>query len=56
MSVPNICLYEKKTEENHPRIPFTLKAQCKIVAVNILIFLILFLRENKAWHFMWIIY
>ena len=45
MSVPNICLYEK-TEESHPRIPFTLKAQCKIVADNILIFLILFLGKK----------
>ena len=33
----------------------TLKALSKFVAANILKFFLLFFRENKTWHFMWII-
>ena len=33
----------------------TLKRQIKIAADDTLIFLLLFLEENKAWSFMWIL-
>ena len=34
----------------------TLKTPSKIVAEDISFFFILFFRENKTWHFMWIVW